>query len=465
MRAPKHLRKTAPPLNIFTDPALPSPPSLSLSLSSPLPAWCPYCEKVWLWLEEKRIPFAVRKVTMFCYGEKDAWYKRIVPSGMLPAMELDGTMVTESDVILSTLEETFGPLGRSMFDPTVLELRRLERSLFSAWCRWLCRPARSAAEEVANRDAFCAVAQQVERALAQDETTPFFLGALGISTADVVFTPYIERMSASLFYYKGFTLRDSTVRPRIAQWFDAMEGRIAYRGMLSDFHTHCHDLPPQMGGCFANNSELQRACAKLVDEGPYLVAASPAAADADAEGEACLFQEGAGAGMAGAIATATIALRGSVPDCGFAMGDAVAVKAMAAGGVSTNPRLEALSRMLKFKDRLFKQMARSGCGGLGPDCVAVDEAVRCALSHLVGGELETPPPGTAASLRYLRDRISVPRDMSIWAARHLRTALEATAARAPEAAGEKTAGRVPIPSRHRRDQDPRPFFTVADPEL
>jgi glutathione S-transferase len=103
-------------------------------------AWCPYCQKVWLWLEEKQIPYRIEKVTMFCYGEKESWYKRIVPSGMLPALELDGRLITESDSILIALEQVFGPLGQGMESPTVLPLRQLERLLFRAWCSWLCYP-------------------------------------------------------------------------------------------------------------------------------------------------------------------------------------------------------------------------------------------------------------------------------------------------------------------------------------
>src|SRR3712207_4011098 len=115
-------------------------------------AWCPYCQKVWLWLEEKQIPYRVEKVTMFCYGEKESWYKRKVPSGMLPALELDGRLITESDDILMALEQAFGPLGAGMTDPMVIPLRRLERLLFSAWCSWLCYPAGSSRQEQRNRD-------------------------------------------------------------------------------------------------------------------------------------------------------------------------------------------------------------------------------------------------------------------------------------------------------------------------
>lgn len=202
-------------------------------------AWCPYCQKVWLWLEEKRIPYRIRKVTMFCYGEKERWFRQLVPSGMLPALQLDGRTITESDDILLALERAFGPLALGMTDPAVLPLRQLERVLFRAWCQWLCSPGLSPAQEERAAAQFDRVAASVDEAL-RSTPSPYLLETF--SSADVVITPYIERMSASLFYYKGYDLRSR--HPAIAAWFAAMETRPTYLGTQSDFHTHAHDLPP-----------------------------------------------------------------------------------------------------------------------------------------------------------------------------------------------------------------------------
>lgn len=138
-------------------------------------AWCPYCQKVWLWLEEKRIPYRIRKVTMFCYGEKEAWFRRLVPSGMLPALELDGRLITESDHILEALEATFGSFGPGMADPAVLPLRQLERVLFRAWCQWLCSPGLSPQQEASAQATFQRIATAFEQAL-EEHPGPFLLG-------------------------------------------------------------------------------------------------------------------------------------------------------------------------------------------------------------------------------------------------------------------------------------------------
>ena len=49
-------------------------------------SWCPYCQKIWLWLEFKRIPYKVKKINMYCYGQKEKWYLNKVKSGKLPAI-------------------------------------------------------------------------------------------------------------------------------------------------------------------------------------------------------------------------------------------------------------------------------------------------------------------------------------------------------------------------------------------
>ncbi len=347
-------------------------------------AWCPYCQKIWLWLEEKQIPYRIEKVTMFCYGEKESWYKRKVPSGMLPAIELDGRIIKESDDILIALEKVFGPLNQSMKDRNVLPLRQLERLLFRAWCSWLCYPASSSRQEQRNREQFIQVVAKVEEALAST-SGPYFLDEFGI--VDVIFTPYVERMNASLYYYKGYSMREEN--PRFKAWFEAMESRPAYRGTQSDFHTHVHDLPPQMGGCWENGEPQMLINKARVNNGSWF----------------------------------------GLPDVSYPEPE--------------NSREEALQNMIKHRTNIIR---------VNPaDDKLFEEALRCALTNMMTGEECVPPPGSDVALRYLRDRINVPRDMSIYAAKRLRESLEKTAALAGDRQPE------PLPTRHRRDQNPSNF--------
>ena len=83
-----------------------------------------------------------------------------------------------------------------------------------------------------------------------------------------MFIPYVERMNASLAYFKGFAPRQA--HPGIDRWLSALEQLETYRGTQSDVHTHAHDLPPQMGGCWADGSDAQRSMAAAVDAGQGL---------------------------------------------------------------------------------------------------------------------------------------------------------------------------------------------------
>ncbi len=63
---------------------------------------------------------------------------------------------------------------------------------------------------------------------------PYFLGS-DISMVDIMFTPFLERMAASLPYFKGFESRNESKYPFLYRWYVAMDGRPAYQGIKSDY--------------------------------------------------------------------------------------------------------------------------------------------------------------------------------------------------------------------------------------
>ncbi len=362
-------------------------------------AWCPYCQKIWLWLEWKRIPYKVKKVTMRCYGSKEPWYLKKVPSGMLPALELDEKLITESDSILIALENTFGSLGSPLEDLNIMKLRNLERKLFQAWCLWLCTPFYSQRQEEAKKKYFQEVAEEMENNLVSikgswlDSNSTNEQGFPIPSSADVIFIPYIERMNASLAYYKGFSLRQE--HPAINEWLMALEKDEIYRGTQGDFHTHAHDLPPQMGGCWSYPNPQQKLFSHSIDIGEGL-------------------------------------------------GKQETTWAYKEHSTNDMPEQIALTRVLKHRDKL---LALNPLGAKN-----FDQPLRASLTQLITNKTCTPEPGSAFGLRYLRDRISVPRDMPLLSARRMRQVLEETAKIDSMRSGP------PIPTKNRLDQNPRPFL-------
>ena len=128
-------------------------------------------------------------------------------------------------------------------------LLRLERTLFSAWMYWLT----GGFDAEGNKASFIKVLNDVESELMYAPSGDFFLGE-SVSLVDFMFAPFLERMAASLLFFKGFQIRvakgEQTQYPAINRWFDAMEGLESYQLTKSDYYMHCWDLPPQLGTLF-----------------------------------------------------------------------------------------------------------------------------------------------------------------------------------------------------------------------
>eukprot|EP00929_Paragymnodinium_shiwhaense_P003423 TRINITY_DN10392_c0_g1_i1.p1 TRINITY_DN10392_c0_g1~~TRINITY_DN10392_c0_g1_i1.p1 ORF type:complete len:549 (+),score=127.96 TRINITY_DN10392_c0_g1_i1:62-1708(+) len=368
-------------------------------------AWCPYCEKVQLALEEKRVPYSIEKVNMNCYGDKSMSFLVKNPMGLLPAAEIDGVFITESNEILATLERDFADY-KALVPPgqegEVQQLLRLERQLFSSWFGWVKAPGDM------GKQYFLQDLQIVENVLAGTDG-PYFLGS-DVSMVECHFASFLERMAASVAYFKGYQMRRNPEFPNVEAWFTAMEGRDSYRGLAGDFYTHAHDLPPQVGGCLENDDNAAMKAAidgvgtwrlPLPDERTPLEPFSQATAT-DAEAA----RREAARKLIGNHANVT-------PFCLRALGSKGFPGVMA--GPLSDPRASP-----------------SGDQGLSD---AVDEALRSVVAHLLsgGGEaVKATEVGPVAwtkrgevprCLAYLRDRVSVPRDMSFPAARQFRAHL------------------------------------------
>ena len=357
-------------------------------------AWCPYCQKIWLWLEFKKIPYKIEKINMYCYGEKEKWYLNKVISGKLPAIELNGQIITESDNIIDFLEKEYGALGSSIYSNKLAKTRKIERNIFRSWCDWLCRSNFFNFENNLKKNNMIKNLEELEKLLSQSSSG--FIDPVNITpnklqpgTGDIIFIPYIERINASLFYYKGYKLRKEF--PLINKWLTLLESENEYTGSQGDFHTHSHDLPPQMGGCFKDINEAQKNFSRLIDSG-----------------------EGA-------------------------------------GNLEINKEFDsnyykkiALARVIKHKNNIIN---------INPcENNSFDVALRSALTYLINNELNKPDNNSGIGLRYLRDRISVPRDMPLISARLLRKSLEKVACTC------NLSDIYKIPIKHRYDQNPNDFI-------
>ena len=92
--------------------------------------WCPFCERVWIGLEKKGIPYDEKLINL---QDKPQWYLDIVPTTLVPAIEWhdenwkadtpgSGALVWESKDILEMLDARFAETPLRSADDEVAEV-------------------------------------------------------------------------------------------------------------------------------------------------------------------------------------------------------------------------------------------------------------------------------------------------------------------------------------------------------
>lgn len=380
-------------------------------------AWCPYCQKVWLLLEEKEIPYRLEKINMRSYGDKPADFLRRVPNGLLPALEIDGQFMTDSLPIMQTLDAAFEQ-GPPMVPPPgtpererAQKLLGLERELFRWWCQLTFQPGKGLMDS--HEKGVLNTLKQVDEALGET-AGPWFLGGEAPSLVDLQYVSHVERMLASLLYWKGLPLRGTGQLPHMDAWLAAFEERPAYLATKSDYYTHCMDIPPQYGPGQSVGGAAPYAKVIDGDGGAGAAWQLPLELGPEGRGKVEPLAPLQDAGDEAARHEAAFKL----------VKNHAAIAAFAARGAGepgdkqfqaplADPYAKPSKEALPAVDVCLRHVAHALLEG-------TEAAAPSATADLGSGGSR---PALAVSLAYLRDRVGVPRDMGQAAGMHFRANL------------------------------------------
>mmetsp|Transcript_4721 Transcript_4721/g.7505 ORF Transcript_4721/g.7505 Transcript_4721/m.7505 type:complete len:648 (+) Transcript_4721:18-1961(+) len=230
--------------------------------------WCPFCEMVWLALEEKKIPYkVVKSCGLYAYGDMQIGYAVKVPEMIVPAIQIGGDgspIVTNAyRIVLDLLESEGFP---SLMPTPGTKLHKRAVSMISAHVdasklfykftgllaagkgsiseslRWYLQALRITEGKLnLNIEALDEAFEGITDLLQDDKTGPYFLGSI-FSLVDIIFAPLMERMIAIAHYlapdkYDVYNSRHNSEFKEILAWHQAMLARPTYMHIAQDMET------------------------------------------------------------------------------------------------------------------------------------------------------------------------------------------------------------------------------------
>ena len=189
--------------------------------------WCPFCERVWIGLVKKGIPYDEKLINL---QDKPQWYLDIVPTTLVPAIEWhdenwkadtpgSGELVWESKDILEILDARFAETPLRSADEEVAEVVEV----LNASVGFVYGARNGTADDKGAR--FAAALDALDAVLSA--SGPFVRGN-ELSAADLALAPTLERFGEQLKVLKPEFPALDAGRPAITRWSEAMDAEPAY---------------------------------------------------------------------------------------------------------------------------------------------------------------------------------------------------------------------------------------------
>ena len=349
--------------------------------------WCPFCERVWIGLEKKGIPYDEKLVDL---QNKPQWYLDIVPTTLVPAIEWhdenwkadtpgSGELVWESKDILEAMDAKYAETNLRSADEEVAEVVEV----LNASVGFVYGARNGTADDKGAR--FAAALDALDGVLATSGG-PFVRGA-ELSAADLALAPTLERFGEQLKVLKPEFPALDAGRPAIARWSEAMDSEPAYTRRVKGDRYSWTAVTSSFLRIFANASDAETQ-AKI--------------AKADAAAAALLDESRKDASAL----------------------DDKAARAEAVAALSKN-RKNVARDASDASPKTQPHVKRAAT------VQAADEAIDAALARLAGEDTKRLPKDAKVAAAAIAARLCAPRDMGAPAAAALRHTLLVLAEKKP----------------------------------
>ncbi|GLT93139.1 hypothetical protein SLE2022_109440 [Rubroshorea leprosula] len=153
---------------------------------------CPFCHRVLLTLEEKKIPHKTHLINL---SDKPQWFLKISPEGKVPVVKFDDKWVPDSDVIVGILEEKYPE--PSLVTPP--ELPPVGSKIFGSFVKFVKSKDPNDGSEQALLDELRALDEHLKG------HGPFIAGEK-ITAVDLSLGPKLYHLEIALGHFKKWTV-------------------------------------------------------------------------------------------------------------------------------------------------------------------------------------------------------------------------------------------------------------------
>ncbi|KAM0953612.1 putative glutathione dehydrogenase (ascorbate) [Dioscorea sansibarensis] len=157
---------------------------------------CPFCQRVQLTLEEKKVPYELKLVNL---DKKPDWFLKINPEGKVPVFKgNDGEWIADSDVITKIIEEKFP--NPCLASPP--EFASVGSKIFPTFVKFL----KSKDPNDGSEQALLAELQALDEHLKKHGP---YVGGENIFSVDLNLAPKLFHLKVALGHFKGWSIPEN----------------------------------------------------------------------------------------------------------------------------------------------------------------------------------------------------------------------------------------------------------------